>query len=71
MSNLNGKYAIVTGGGKGIGAAIVKRYIQEGAAGVAIFDYDEALAQKLDDKRAADAAKVLEKDAKVAAELNG
>jgi len=46
MSNLNGKYAIVTGGGKGIGAAIVKRYIQEGAAGVAIFDYDEALAQK-------------------------
>jgi len=46
MSNLNGKYAIVTGGGKGIGAAIVKRYIQEGAAGVAIFDYDESLAQK-------------------------
>ncbi len=31
---------------------------------------DEVLAKKLDDKRAADAAAVLEKDAKLAAELN-
>lgn len=46
MSNLNGKYAIVTGAAKGIGAAIAKRFIQEGAAGVAIFDYDEATAKK-------------------------
>lgn len=45
MNTLNGKYAIVTGGGKGIGAAIVKRFLLEGAAGVAIFDYDEKLAQ--------------------------
>ena len=44
--NLSGKYAIVTGGGKGIGAAIVKRFIAEQAAGVAILEYDEALAQK-------------------------
>lgn len=46
MRDLNGKYAIVTGGGKGIGAAIVKRFLLEGAAGVAIFDYDEALAKE-------------------------
>ena len=37
MSDLSGKYAIVTGGGKGIGAAIVKRFLDDGAAGVAIF----------------------------------
>lgn len=44
MQDLTGKYAIVTGGGKGIGAAIVNRFLLEGAAGVAIFDYDEELA---------------------------
>lgn len=43
MSNLSGKYAIVTGGGKGIGAAIVKRFLAEQAAGVAVLDYDAAL----------------------------
>ncbi|HWQ77611.1 MAG TPA: SDR family NAD(P)-dependent oxidoreductase [Anaerovoracaceae bacterium] len=36
MSNLNGKYAVVTGGGKGIGESIVKRFVDDGAAGVAI-----------------------------------
>ena len=46
MDRLSGKYAIVTGGGQGIGAAIVKRFISEGAAGVAILDYNEALAQQ-------------------------
>lgn len=46
MSKLNGKYAIVTGAAKGIGAAVAKRFMQEGAAGVAIFDYDEATAKK-------------------------
>lgn len=46
MGNLNGKYAIVTGAAKGIGAAVAKRFMQEGAAGVAIFDYDEATAKK-------------------------
>jgi len=40
MDRLTGKYAIVTGGGQGIGAAIVKRFVAEGAAGVAIFDYN-------------------------------
>lgn len=46
MGNLKGKYAVVTGGGKGIGAAIVTRFVAEGAAGVAILDYDAALADK-------------------------
>lgn len=40
MSCLSGKYAIVTGGFRGIGAAIVRRFLAEGAAGVAVFDYD-------------------------------
>ena len=46
MSNLAGKFAIVTGAGKGIGAAIAKRFVQEQAAGVAIWEFDEALAKK-------------------------
>ncbi len=40
MSNLNGKYAIVTGGAQGIGAAIVRRFASEGASGIAILDYN-------------------------------
>lgn len=39
-TNLSGKFAIVTGGGQGLGAAMVKRFIAEEAAGVAILDYN-------------------------------
>ncbi len=55
MGQLDGKYTVVTGGGKGIGRAVVERFLKEGAAGVAILDYDEATAQataaELADKR--------------------
>ena len=47
MRNLAGKYAIVTGGGQGLGAAMVKRFIAEEAAGVAILDYNLEKAQAI------------------------
>jgi len=46
MSDLTGKYAIVTGAGKGIGAAIAKRMLEDHAAGVALLDYDQKLVEK-------------------------
>jgi len=45
MKNMEGKYCIVTGAGKGIGKAIAKRFVEEQAAGVAILEYDLALAE--------------------------
>jgi len=45
MKNLKGKYCVVTGAGKGIGKAIVKRFLEEEAAGVAIFEWDLEMAQ--------------------------
>ena len=45
MKNLAGKYCIVTGAGKGIGKAIAARFIEEEAAGVAILEWDIALAE--------------------------
>jgi meso-butanediol dehydrogenase/(S,S)-butanediol dehydrogenase/diacetyl reductase len=44
MKRLEGRIALVTGGGRGIGAAIALRYAREGAA-VAIADLDEANAR--------------------------
>lgn len=52
MKNMEGKYCIVTGAGKGIGKAIAKRFLKEQAAGVAVWDWDivtaEATAKELD-----------------------
>ena len=52
MRNLKGKYCIVSGAGKGIGKAIVKRFLEEEAAGVAILEWNlelaEATANELD-----------------------
>ena len=45
MRNLEGKYCIVTGAGKGIGKAIAARFLQEQAAGIAILEWDLALAE--------------------------
>src|SRR5438445_578153 len=46
MTRLEGKVAVVTGGAGGIGAAIVERYVAEGAA-VAIADRALAPAEQL------------------------
>ena len=46
MGKLSGKYAVVTGGEKGIGKAIVKRFVEDGAAGVAILGLDLDVAQQ-------------------------
>lgn len=43
MYNFSNKYVVVTGAGKGIGRVIAARFIREGAAGIAMLDYDEAL----------------------------
>lgn len=50
MFDFTGKYAVVTGGRQGIGEAIVRRFVADHAAGVAILDVEssEALAKELD-----------------------
>lgn len=45
MGKLTGKYAVVTGAGKGIGRAIAQRFLEDDVAGVALFDMDIELAQ--------------------------
>ena len=42
MFDFSGKYAVVTGGSRGIGEAIVKRFVADNAAGVAILDLLDA-----------------------------
>lgn len=45
MGKLTGKFAVVTGAGKGIGRAIAARFLEDDVQGVAIFDMDTALAE--------------------------
>ncbi|MFL5253455.1 MAG: L-iditol 2-dehydrogenase [Rhodopila sp.] len=52
---LQGKIAVVTGGGRGIGRAICERYVQEGAF-VFVTDVDEAQAQAVASTLGAQAA---------------
>jgi len=46
MDELKGKYAVITGGGKGIGRSTVERFLEENVAGVAILDFDIETANK-------------------------
>ena len=51
---LKGKCIVVTGGGSGIGAGLVQRFAQEGAAGIVVADLDGARAQAVVDTVKAD-----------------
>ena len=46
MKNLQEKYAIITGAGKGLGAAMAKCFLEEEVAGVALLDMNEELVKQ-------------------------
>jgi 2,3-dihydroxy-2,3-dihydrophenylpropionate dehydrogenase len=56
---LDGDVAFVTGAGSGIGRAVALRFLEEGAAGVAVFGRDATRLQSTVDAAGGDASKVL------------
>lgn len=69
MRKLSGKYAIVTGGGKGIGESIVKRFLEDGIEGVAVLDYDFKLMENLNSNLGDSSVKILPIQCDVSNEL--
>ena len=60
MSTLEGRFAIVTGAGKGIGRAIAERLLRDGLQGIALFEYNEETGRKAAEELSAQfSAKVL------------
>ncbi len=59
QTNLSGKVALVQGGSRGIGAAIVKRLAEQGAAVAFTFVSSEAKARELQDSITANGGKAL------------
>ncbi|MBV1886943.1 MAG: SDR family NAD(P)-dependent oxidoreductase, partial [Parvibaculaceae bacterium] len=47
MSALSGEVALITGGGSGLGRAIVDRFVEEGAR-VAVFDRSKEKLQEIE-----------------------
>jgi 2,3-dihydroxy-2,3-dihydrophenylpropionate dehydrogenase len=56
---LEGDVALVTGAGSGIGRAVALRFLQEGVAGVAVFERDAEKLQSTVDAAGIDASRVL------------